>query len=97
MPTVCTLLVPMKSNNNNNDDDDDDDDDGGGGGGDDDDDSRGSQLPPDAVSHRAHVGPTEAAATQQHVSNERLDGCLAHKAHKEQLLDYLRADSPEGR
>jgi hypothetical protein len=24
MPTVCTLLVPMKSNNNNNDDDDDD-------------------------------------------------------------------------
>jgi len=26
MPTVCTLLVPMKSKNNNNDDDDDDDD-----------------------------------------------------------------------
>jgi hypothetical protein len=26
MPTVCTLLVPMKSNNNNNNDDDDDDD-----------------------------------------------------------------------
>jgi hypothetical protein len=26
MPTVCTLLIPMKSNNNNNDDDDDDDD-----------------------------------------------------------------------
>jgi len=24
MPTVCTLLVPMKSKNNNNDDDDDD-------------------------------------------------------------------------
>jgi hypothetical protein len=27
MPTVCTLLVPTKSNNNNNNDDDDDDDD----------------------------------------------------------------------
>jgi hypothetical protein len=27
MPTVCTLLVPIKSNNNNNNDDDDDDDD----------------------------------------------------------------------
>lgn len=37
---------------------------------------RGSQLPPDGVSHATHVGPTEATATEQHVSYERLNGSL---------------------
>lgn len=57
----------------------------------------GSQLPPDRVSHRGHVGPIEAAAAQQHVSDERLDRRLTNQPHEEELLDHLRRDRSQRR
>ena len=58
--------------------------------------SRGSQLPPHVVSHRAHVGPAEAAAAQQHVPDQGLYGRLAHQTYKEKLLYHLGTHSSEG-
>lgn len=57
----------------------------------------GSQLPPDRVSHRGHVGPIEAAAAQQHVSDERLDRRFTNQPHEEELLDHLRRDRSQRR
>lgn len=54
-------------------------------------------LPPDGVSHGVDVRPAEAAAAEQHVPDERLDGRLAHQPDEEQLLDDLRADRAQRR
>jgi len=49
------------------------------------------------VSHGVYVRPAEAAAAEQHVPDERLDGRLAHQSDEEQLLYDLRADRAQGR
>lgn len=54
-------------------------------------------LPPNGVSHGVYVRPAETAAAQQHVSDERLDGRLAHQSDEEQLFDHLRADCAQRR
>lgn len=43
------------------------------------------------------VGPVEGTSRQQHVSDQRLDGCLAHQAHEEQLGDEGGGDGTQGR
>ena len=43
----------------------------------------------------AHVGPVEAAATEEHVSYERLNRSLADQPHEEQLFDDLRTDAAQ--
>ena len=58
--------------------------DGGGGGG------------SGCLSLDGHVRPVEGPAAQQHVTDERLDGRLAHQAHEEELLDHLRRHGAEG-
>lgn len=55
------------------------------------------ELAPEVVSHRVHVRPAEAAAAEQHVAYQRLDGCLADQPHEEQLFYHLAADRAEGR
>ena len=45
----------------------------------------------------AHVGPVEAAAAEEHVSDERLDGRLADESHEEELFDDLRTDAAQRR
>lgn len=57
---------------------------------------RGSQVSPDGVSHRGHVGPVEAASAEQHVPDQRLDRRFPDQAHEEQLLDHLGRDRPQG-
>lgn len=58
--------------------------------------SRG-ELAPDAVSHRVHVRPAEAASAEQHVADQRLDGSLADQPHEEELLDDLTGDGAQRR
>ena len=43
----------------------------------------------------AHVGPVEAAAAEEHVSDERLDWRLADESHEEELFDDLRTDAAQ--
>lgn len=47
--------------------------------------------------HSGHVGPVVAGARQQHVTEQRFDGRLAHQADEEQLLDDRRGDDAQGR
>ncbi len=44
----------------------------------------------DGQLHRRHVGPIETGTGEQHVADERLDGCFAHQPDEEELLDDLR-------
>lgn len=47
--------------------------------------------------HRGHVGPVVAGARQQHVTEQRFNGRLAHQADKEQLLNDRRGDDAQRR
>lgn len=49
------------------------------------------------MSHGVDVRPTETTAAQQHVPDERLDGCFSHQSDEEQLFDHLRADRAQRR
>ena len=44
-----------------------------------------------------HVGPVERAATEQHVTYERVDGRLADQSYEEQLLDDVRGHGAQRR
>lgn len=46
--------------------------------------------------HGGHVGPVVAGAREQHIAEQCLDGCLAHKANEKQLLDDRRGDDAQG-
>lgn len=46
----------------------------------------GNELPPEGVSHVAHVWPVETAPAEEHVSDEGFYRCLPYEPHEEQLL-----------
>lgn len=46
--------------------------------------------------HSGHVGPVVAGAREQHVAEQRLDGCFADQADEKQLLDDRRGDYAQG-